>query len=75
MNNLILIRHGQSVWNAENKFTGWVDVDISSKGREEAASAAKIIKSKFQGSVSKEMRSPLFDRTHPWMSLYVDLIK
>ena len=33
MNNLILIRHGQSVWNAENKFTGWVDVDISPKGR------------------------------------------
>ena len=41
MNNLILIRHGQSVWNAENKFTGWVDVDISPKGREEAANAAK----------------------------------
>ena len=47
MNNLILIRHGQSVWNAENKFTGWVDVDISPKGKEEAANAAKIIKNKF----------------------------
>ena len=46
MNNLILIRHGQSVWNAENKFTGWVDVDISPKGREEAANAAIIIKNK-----------------------------
>ena len=33
MDNLILIRHGQSVWNAENKFTGWVDVDISPKGQ------------------------------------------
>ena len=44
MNNLILIRHGQSVWNAENKFTGWVDVDISPIGREEAANAAIIIK-------------------------------
>ena len=47
MNNLILIRHGQSVWNAENKFTGWVDVDISAIGREEAANAAIIIKKKF----------------------------
>ena len=46
MDNLILIRHGQSVWNAENKFTGWVDVDISPKGREEAANAAQIIKNK-----------------------------
>ena len=46
MNNLILIRHGQSVWNAENKFTGWVDVDISAIGREEAANAALIIKKK-----------------------------
>ena len=47
MNNLILIRHGQSVWNAENKFTGWVDVDISAKGQEEAENAARIIKNKF----------------------------
>ena len=46
MNNLILIRHGQSVWNAENKFTGWVDVDISALGKEEAANAAIIIKKK-----------------------------
>ena len=46
MNNLILIRHGQSVWNAENKFTGWVDVDISVLGKEEAANAAIIIKKK-----------------------------
>ena len=29
MSKLILIRHGQSIWNAENKFTGWVDVDLS----------------------------------------------
>ena len=32
MTKLILIRHGQSVWNAENRFTGWVDVDLSDKG-------------------------------------------
>ena len=53
MNNLILIRHGQSVWNAENKFTGWVDVDISPKGIEEAANAATIIKKKIVINIKK----------------------
>ena len=32
MGKLIAIRHGQSTWNAENRFTGWVDVDLSEKG-------------------------------------------
>ncbi len=36
MSKLILVRHGQSEWNAENRFTGWVDVPLSDKGREEA---------------------------------------
>ena len=36
MSKLILTRHGQSIWNAENRFTGWVDVDLSEKGKEEA---------------------------------------
>ncbi len=38
---LILVRHGQSVWNVENLFTGWHDVDLSDQGRREAAEAAK----------------------------------
>ncbi len=41
---LVLIRHGQSVWNLENKFTGWVDVDLSEKGREEAKQAGDKLK-------------------------------
>ncbi|OGW80907.1 MAG: 2,3-bisphosphoglycerate-dependent phosphoglycerate mutase [Omnitrophica bacterium GWA2_52_8] len=41
---LILLRHGQSVWNLENKFTGWVDVDLSEKGKQEAEEAGKKIK-------------------------------
>ena len=41
MAQLILLRHGQSVWNAANKFTGWTDVDLSEKGEEEAAAAGK----------------------------------
>lgn len=36
MSTLILVRHGESEWNAENRFTGWVDVPLSDKGREEA---------------------------------------
>jgi len=41
---LVLIRHGQSVWNLENLFTGWTDVDLSEKGREESRIAAKLLK-------------------------------
>lgn len=41
MPNLVLVRHGQSLWNLENKFTGWIDVDLSPKGEEEAADAGK----------------------------------
>ena len=35
MTKLVLLRHGQSVWNEENRFTGWTDVDLSGRGREE----------------------------------------
>ena len=38
---MVLLRHGQSVWNAENKFTGWTDIDLSLKGEEEAKLAGK----------------------------------
>ena len=44
MIKLVLLRHGESVWNKENRFTGWVDVDLSEKGVEEAKKAAKILK-------------------------------
>ena len=44
MTKLILTRHGQSTWNAENRFTGWVDVDLSNKGIEEAEKSGQIIK-------------------------------
>ena len=43
MSSLTLVRHGQSIWNLENRFTGWVDVDISKKGEEEAAKAGKLL--------------------------------
>lgn len=40
---LILLRHGESVWNAENLFTGWVDVDLTDKGRAEAARGGELL--------------------------------
>jgi len=44
MSKLILTRHGQSVWNAENRFTGWVDVDLSAQGILEARKSGLLIK-------------------------------
>eukprot|EP01083_Nonionella_stella_P123348 371667_1 len=41
---LVLVRHGESTWNLENKFTGWVDVPLSPKGHEEVIEAGKLIK-------------------------------
>ena len=44
MSKLILTRHGQSVWNAENRFTGWVDVDLSEVGKTEAKHSGELLK-------------------------------
>ena len=44
MSHLILIRHGQSEWNLQNKFTGWVDVELSPQGKLEACKAGELIK-------------------------------
>ena len=44
MNRLVLIRHGESAWNKENRFTGWTDVDLSERGIREATEAGKILK-------------------------------
>lgn len=41
---LVLVRHGQSVWNLENLFTGWVDVDLTEQGRNEAREAGRLLK-------------------------------
>ena len=44
MPKLILCRHGQSDWNAENLFTGWADVDLSDQGKKEAITSGKKLK-------------------------------
>ena len=44
MKKLVLLRHGESLWNLENRFTGWIDVDLSPKGREEAREAGRLLR-------------------------------
>ncbi|MCC7124732.1 MAG: 2,3-diphosphoglycerate-dependent phosphoglycerate mutase [Acidobacteria bacterium] len=44
MYKVVLLRHGESTWNKENRFTGWTDVDLSEKGREEARAAGQLLK-------------------------------
>ena len=44
MIKLVLLRHGESTWNKENRFTGWTDVDLSDRGREEAKTAGRLLK-------------------------------
>src|SRR5262249_24515648 len=55
MHKLVLLRHGESVWNRENRFTGWTDVDLSEQGRAEAASAGHAL----------EARGLTFDVAYP----------
>ncbi len=43
MKTLVLLRHGQSIWNMENRFTGWTDIDLSPKGVEEAKAAGRLM--------------------------------
>jgi len=44
MNKIVLLRHVESIWNKENRFTGWTDVDLTDKGKEEARNAGEVLK-------------------------------
>ena len=44
MYKVVLLRHGESTWNSENRFTGWTDVDLSDKGRAEALEAGRLLR-------------------------------
>ncbi|MGE5197939.1 MAG: 2,3-diphosphoglycerate-dependent phosphoglycerate mutase [Deltaproteobacteria bacterium] len=44
MYKVVLLRHGESIWNKENRFTGWTDVDLSDKGKEEATKSGQVLK-------------------------------
>lgn len=60
MHKLVLIRHGESEWNKENRFTGWKDVDLSEKGIEEAYAAGKLLKA--EGFVFDEAYTSVLKR-------------
>jgi len=60
MHKLVLIRHGESEWNKENRFTGWKDVDLSEKGRAEAKAAGQLLKS--EGIVFDESYTSVLKR-------------
>jgi 2,3-bisphosphoglycerate-dependent phosphoglycerate mutase len=49
MRTLVLLRHGESTWNQENRFTGWTDVDLTDRGREEAREAGRMMKAEGLG--------------------------
>ena len=59
MNNLILVRHGQSQWNLQKRFTGWADIDLTEKGKSEAGQAGRLIKElnlEFHSYFSSELK-------------------
>ena len=60
MHKLVLIRHGESQWNKENRFTGWKDVDLSEKGIVEAHAAGKLLKD--EGFVFDEAHTSVLKR-------------
>jgi len=73
MGKLLLIRHGQSQWNLENRFTGWVDVDLSPKGVEEAESAGQAIgKTGIKWDVA---HTSLLVRAHKTLEIVLKAIK
>ena len=62
MRKLVLLRHGESDWNRENRFTGWTDVDLSEKGRQEAKEAGAALKAE---SLVEDPRT--FNANHPFL--------
>ena len=60
---IVLVRHGESLWNLENRFCGWHDADLSPKGVEEAKEAGKVILQNFKKSLIKKINSLSFIQT------------
>src|SRR3954451_1867509 len=55
MTKIVLLRHGESIWNKENRFTGWTDVDLSEQGRAEAKRAGQVLRA---GGFTFDVASP-----------------
>jgi 2,3-bisphosphoglycerate-dependent phosphoglycerate mutase len=71
MSTLVLVRHGQSQWNLENKFTGWVDVDLTPQGENEAKNAGK----KLQGMTFQKAYTSDLKRAQRTLQLILGEIK
>ena len=54
---LVMVRHGESDWNKQNRFTGWIDVDLSESGVEQARLAGRLLKAESLRSTSPTPRS------------------
>ena len=70
MQKLVLIRHGESQWNKENRFTGWKDVDLSEKGIDEAYAAGKLLKA--EGFVFDEAFTSVLKRAILTLAIILD---
>ena len=70
MKKIVLLRHGQSQWNLENKFTGWFDIDLTSKGESEATSAGESLKS--EGFSFDTVHTSVLKRANRTMDICLD---
>ena len=72
MKKLVLLRHGESTWNKENRFTGWTDVDLTEKGTEEAIKAGNLLKEK--GFVFEKAYTSYLKRAIKTLNIVLDWI-
>jgi 2,3-bisphosphoglycerate-dependent phosphoglycerate mutase len=70
MHQLVLVRHGESVWNRENRFTGWTDVDLSDAGRAEARQAGRLLRA--EGFTFDEAHTSVLKRAVRTLWLILD---
>lgn len=70
MKTLVLLRHGESDWNRENRFTGWTDVDLSEKGVQEAAAAGAVLRK--EGYTFDEAHTSVLKRAIKTLNLALD---
>lgn len=70
--NLVLVRHGESVWNKENRFTGWVDVELTDFGREQAREAGKVIQE--SGITFDEAFTSVLQRANETLTIVLGVI-
>jgi 2,3-bisphosphoglycerate-dependent phosphoglycerate mutase len=75
MADLVLLRHGESTWNAENLFTGWTDVDLSSRGEAEAAEAGRVLAEEEAGGLElKVVHTSVLTRAVRTANLALDVL-